>query len=106
MDRRKLDLNDLKETPPWDWPADAGEMLKQALPDRRIAASDRIIAAELAGDLTVMEDKIADLLLSIVRSAGEPEKLRAKAAISLGPVLEETDTEGFEDDLSEPPISE
>jgi hypothetical protein len=105
MDRRKLDLNDLHDTPPWDWPANAGEMLMQALPDRSIAASDRILAAQLAGDITVMDDEMADLLLSIVRSADEPEKLRAKAAISLGPVLEEMDTEGFEDDLSEPPIT-
>ena len=100
-----MDLNRLNDTPPWDWPEDAGEMLTKILQDRRGAASDRIIAAGLLGDLTVMDEQIADLLLTVVRSADEPEDLRAKAAISLGPVLEETDTEGFDDDLSEPPIS-
>jgi hypothetical protein len=76
----------------------------KTLRDRRNPASDRLIAAELAGDLTVMDDQMADLLLSIVRSADEPDELRGKAAISLGPALEQTDTEGFDDDLSEPSI--
>src|SRR6266481_7145004 len=42
-------------------------------------------------------DDLADTLLTIVRSADEPEQLRAKAAISLGPVLEQAETDGFED---------
>jgi hypothetical protein len=41
-----------------------------------------------------------------VRSPAEPERLRAAAAISLGPVLEDADIEGFEDDgIGEPAIS-
>jgi hypothetical protein len=40
---------------------------------------------------------LADTLLTVVRSADEPEQLRAKAAISLGPVLEQAETDGFED---------
>lgn len=40
---------------------------------------------------------MADLLLAIVRTDDEPEQVRAKAAISLGPVLEEA---------AEPPITE
>lgn len=99
-----MDLNSLEDAPPWDWPANAGEVFVRTLRDRRNAASDRLVAAELAGDLVVMNDRMADLLLSIVRNADEPDELRSKAAISLGPVLEQTDIEGFEDDLSEPPI--
>lgn len=100
------DLEFLKETPPWEWPPDAGEILVGALRNDQNAVSDRVIAAELAGDLVVMDDKKADLLLSIARNAGEPEQLRAQAAISLGPALEETDSEGLDDDITEPPISE
>ena len=36
-------------------------------------------------------------LLTVLGNDVEPEKLRAKAAISLGPVLELADTDGFED---------
>ena len=77
----------------------------RALRDRRSAASDRVLAADLAGDVTVMNDEVADLLLSIVQSADEPGRLRARAAISLGPALEEADTQGYDDDFVEPSIS-
>jgi hypothetical protein len=56
-----------------------------------------LVAAELAGDFTVINDDLADSLLAVVRSADEPEQLRAKAAISLGPVLEQAETDRFED---------
>jgi hypothetical protein len=101
-----VDLDSLKYTPPWQWPEEAGEILVKILRNSRSAESDRIIAADLAGDLVVMNDTIADLLLSIVGNRAEPEQLRAKAATSLGPVLEQTDMEGFDDDFAEPPISE
>jgi hypothetical protein len=99
-----MDINILKDTPPWEWPANTRQILMENLRDGERAASDRIVAAELAGDLVVMDDKMADALLAIVRSAGEPEELRAKAAISLGPVLEEMDTELLDDDPAEAPI--
>jgi hypothetical protein len=85
-------LTSLEITPPWEWPANAGETLIRILRDRRSAASDRIIAADLAGSITVMDDRMADLSLSLVRSADEPEQLRATAAISLGPELEMANT--------------
>jgi hypothetical protein len=65
--------------------------------DEQADESDRRIAAELAGDLTVMNDELADALLVIVSSGDEPEELRILAAISLGPVLEQADLDGFED---------
>jgi hypothetical protein len=101
-----VDLDILVDTPPWEWPANTGEFLVTTLRDQRIATSRRTIAAQLAGDLVVMNDEIATLLAAIVRSQDEPEELRAKAAISLGPVLEETDIEGFDDPISEPSIEE
>ena len=40
---------------------------------------------------------MVDALLSILRSGDKPEEVRGRAAISLGPVLEHVDTEGFAD---------
>ena len=92
-----MELKTLLDTPPWDWPRDAGRMLQKILVDQRATASDRIVAAELAGDLTVINDDLADTLLTVVCSTDEPQQLRARAAISLGPVLEQAETDGFED---------
>jgi hypothetical protein len=92
-----MDVKALLDTPPWDWPTDAGRTFGKILMDSRASESDRLVAAELAGDSTVIDDDLADALLVIVGSANEPEQLRAKAAISLGPVLELADTDGFED---------
>ena len=92
-----MDLKTLLDTPPWDWPKDAGRMFRKILIDQRADESDRLVAAELAGDFTLINDDLAETLLTVVRSADEPEQLRAKAAISLGPVLEQTETDGFED---------
>jgi hypothetical protein len=100
-----MDLKTLLETPPWDWPKDAGRMFQKILIDQRANESDRLVAAELAGDLTVINDDLADTLLTIVCSADEPEQLRARAAISLGPALEQAETDGF-DDPDDVPITE
>jgi hypothetical protein len=100
-----MDLKTLMDTPPWDWPADAGKIFQKILKDRQALESDRLVAAELAGDFTVVNDDLADALMAILRHTDEPEKLRARAAISLGAVLEQTDTDGFEDP-DEVPISE
>ena len=100
-----MDLETLRETPPWDWPKGTGRMLGEVLRDRGADGADRLLAAELAGDFTVIDDTLADLLLSILRSGDEAERLRGRAAISLGPALEYADTEGFEDP-DEMPISE
>jgi len=103
--RRKHELNALKETPPWEWPEDAGKTLLTILRDEQASESDRVLAAELAGDSTVINDELADRLLSIVQSGAEPERLRATSAIALGPVLELSDTDGF-DDPEDTPITE
>jgi hypothetical protein len=101
-----MKLKALLDTPPWDWPSDARTIFQETLNDRRATASDRLIAADLAGDLVVINDDLADALMSIVRTPDEPEKLRAKAAISLGPVLELAYTNEFDDPYDTPPITE
>lgn len=100
-----MDLKALRKTPPWEWPENTGRMLIDVLRDRGAAGPDRLLAAELAGDFTVIGDELANVLVSILRSADESEMLRGKAAISLGPVLEQADTEGF-DEPDEVPITE
>lgn len=100
-----MDLKRLKDTPPWEWPEDAGEVFLGILRDDEADKSDRFLAAELAGDSTVINDQLADALLSIVRNSDESEKLRGRAAIALGPALEQAHIDEFEepDDV---PISE
>ncbi len=100
-----MDLKILNETPPWDWPEGASKMILAILEDDRADTSGRILAAELAGDFTVINDNLVDVLLSVLQSGEEPNELRGKAAISLGPVLEHADTDRFEDP-DDVPISE
>lgn len=86
-----MDLNTLKHTMPWDWPADAGEILTGVISDKQAGAADRLLAVELAGDPVVTCDDVAGVLLQVVGSADEAEALRGEAAISLGSILEEAD---------------
>jgi hypothetical protein len=92
-----MDLKTFLDTPPWDWPRDAGRTFWRILADQRASESDRLVAAELAGDFKLINNDLADMLLTIAGSADEPEQLRDRAAISLGPILEQADTDGFED---------
>jgi len=92
-----MDLKLLKETPPWEWPKDAGAAVLEILRDDSAGESDRRLAAEMAGDPTVINDALAEALLTIVASAAATVELRSVAAISLGPALEHADTMGFED---------
>ena len=101
-----MDLKTLQDTPPWDWPRDAGKMFQEILIDHQANETDRVIAAELAGDLIVINDALADSLTAIIRRPDEPEQLRATAAIALGPVLEQAEIDGFEDPDDVMPITE
>lgn len=92
-----MELKTLQDRPPWDWPRDAGKKFQKILIDHQADETDRLIAAELAGDLTVINDELADVLTAIIRRPDEPEQLRAVAAVALGPVLEQAETDGFED---------
>jgi len=93
----KMDLKTLKDTPPWEWPEGASKMFLSILRNDKAKESDRLVAAELAGDYTVINDELAHALLSILGNSEEPEELRGQAAISLGPAVEQADTYGFED---------
>ena len=55
-----MDLKILGATPPWDWPKDTARMLLEILSDDRVDESDRLLAAKLAGDFTVINNELAD----------------------------------------------
>jgi len=92
-----MNLKILKETPPWEWPEDACNMFLEILEDDQADTHDRILAAELAGDFTVINDELVGALLAVLQRDDEPEILRGTAAISLGPVLEQADIDEFDD---------
>lgn len=98
-------LSRLKNMDPWEWPEDAGEIFLQAVLDPKGSLEDRMLAAELGGDPVVMNDELAQALLEVAINADEPEELRRQAIVSMGPVLELADLEGF-DIFEDAPISE
>jgi hypothetical protein len=93
-----MDLKLLQEMPPWEWPAEADRLLLETISNPDADPDDRIVAAELAGDYTVLNDAISEALLDIVRDDNEPQDLRSTAVISLGPALEHADMMEFEDE--------
>jgi hypothetical protein len=98
-------LDTLSNTPPWEWPEDAGTVLLGVLQDAQAAEADRLLAAELTGETTVINDDLVEALLALLRSSAVSAGLRGQAAISLGPILEESDMDGF-DDADDLPITE
>jgi hypothetical protein len=96
-----MTLQQLENTPSWEWPPEARSLLLATLRDERAPASDRLLAADLAGDLVVVNDELASVLVDVLQSAAQPPDMRARAAISLGPALEDADTMGFDDEDSE-----
>jgi hypothetical protein len=103
--RDRLELRGLRDLAPWEWPEGTDASLLAALRDEQAAPSDRLLAAELAGDCVVVNEDLVAALLAILRDGAAAETLRGLAAISLGPVLELADTDGF-DDPDDVPISE
>ena len=96
----KLSLKALKKldnTPPWEWPEDTGLALLNLLRDPGTSEEERLLGVELAGDSVVVNDALVAVLLTVLRRDGESELVRSRAAISLGPVLELCDTDGFDD---------
>jgi hypothetical protein len=98
-------LKELVNAPPWEWPEDTDRRLLEVLRAESPAEEDLLCAAELAGDLTVMNDEIAAALLDLVRSDSKTDQVRGTAALAFGPALEQADTDGFEDP-DDVPISE
>ena len=108
-----MDLTRLARFPPWQWPPDIGSTLLEVLRDRTANESEHLLAAEMAGEIVAINDDLAGGLLSIVGDATASDELRSRAALSLGPVLEQMDTDsigdlpGLDDDsFDAPPISE
>ena len=84
--------------------------LVEVLRNRKADESEHLLAAEMAGEVAAIN---AGGLLSVVGDATASDELRARAALSLGPVLEQMDTDsigdlpGLDDDsFDAPPISE
>jgi hypothetical protein len=100
-----MKLVTLAAIPPWEWPEGTDSKLVEVLQDDQATEADRLLAAELAGEISVTGDAVVEALLSTVGNPKRSDKERAKAAISLGPVLDEADIEGFAGD-GDPPISE
>jgi len=92
-----MNIQILNDTAPWEWPEDAGETISKVLLDKNAPASDRLLAAELAGDIVVMDNDMAPRLLSIVKDTSESEELRSKAAVSFGAGLEYAEMMDFDD---------
>ncbi len=105
-----LDLTILELTAPWEWPSDAGEAVLKRLRDNQADETERLLAAELAGEIVIVSQDLTKALTAIVADQGASDELRAQAAISLGPVLEEMDVYeplGYGlDELDSPPIPE
>ncbi len=101
-----MNLNTLDKTPPWDWPEDAGRMILETLVNRSLPEAKRVKAANLAGEIVAMSDPLAEALLEILNNSQESVKLRSRAAISLGPALEEADIEDYDDSEYLPAISQ
>jgi hypothetical protein len=100
-----MDLEALSRLPSWNWSGAARRTILRGLLHPGDDAS-RLLAAELAGELVVMNDELAGALAVIVRNPREPTELRCRAAISLGPLLEELDLQDPGDPYDAPPCSE
>lgn len=101
-----FELISMQKLPPWEWPENSEQILTGVLNDASADASDRLLAAKLAGELPASTGELADALLSIVQSGDEPDELRARAAISLGPTLEDADLGDIEFPYEDERISE
>ena len=95
----------MNDTLPSDFFEQNEESILERLLDAQAEEDDRILAAQAAGDYVNINDRLADALPGIVSDDGQSEKLRRGAAIALGPALEATDIDGFEDP-DDVPISE
>jgi hypothetical protein len=102
-----MELSALSKLPPWEWPEEAGSILTRVILDHDADAEDRTLAAEMAGDITVINDDLIGVLLGVLADTTEPAELRGMCAIATGPVLEYAYTTGFEENSYDaPPISE
>jgi hypothetical protein len=97
-----MDLEMLKEIPSWEWPEGTAREVRKCLRDPRRKPGERLLAAEMAGEITVMDDDVAETLLQILENTAESEELRARAAGSFGPALELGDQEMVDGEFEDP----
>lgn len=94
-----MNLRELSEYPPWEWPEEAQEIILTTLKDTASDPADRRVAVDLASSVAVADESTVDSLLDIVRNGKESEELRGCAAVALGPTLQfsdEYDYDGWE----------
>ena len=87
----------IEDIPPWARTENADRLILDVLQDVSAAASDRLLAARLAGDGVVNCDEVAAIVVGILQDRNASAELRGQAAISLGAALEHGDTLGFDD---------
>jgi uncharacterized protein (UPF0147 family) len=96
-------VRELRRIEPWQWPENAASTIRSILKDRKAKPSDRLIAIDLAGNYVIISDEMTEAILTVLADPTESATMRARAAISLGPMLETVDLELDDDD---PPITE
>lgn len=102
-----MKLKDLERFPPWQWPDEALGIILGVLKDGTASEADRVLAAGMAGEIPDFDDEAAEALLEVVRDAGQPPAVRAKAAVAFGPAFEYTETAiEFEDPDAEAGLSD
>lgn len=92
-----MNLKEIYDMAPWEWPAEAGEIFLDVLNDTDADFPDRLLAAEMAGDFVVINDELAKSLLTVLDNSDESKELRAAAAIALGPAFEHAYFSEFDD---------
>jgi hypothetical protein len=92
-----MNIKMLQSIPPWEWPDDTDKYLLGILKNDQADESDRVLAAEFAGDYVVVNNDLSEALRAIVANDQQTPQLRCRAAISLGVPLEHADTMGFDD---------
>lgn len=94
-------LRALEEVDAYEWPAESAGVILEAL--LGTDEEERHTALGLAGDLVVMNDPIATALLAILADRQAAPDDRGRAAIALGPALEECQLADW-DDVSDVPV--
>ena len=90
----------------WDWPEGVHELLLKILHNPKPDAEELELAVQMAGEYAVINDELAEALCKIALDSDRDEDVRAAAAISFGPAIEICDSDGFDEGMSDAPISE
>lgn len=70
-----------EDMPSWEWAEGIDEEVVEVLKDEQADDEDRLLAARIAGDYTVINDELAEAPLAVVQDSEESEKLRGRALI-------------------------